>query len=53
MSSICSEKKKLYCVSCLFVNKICVCLFQKPAILQFLTSNNFFKKNGEVLFCLS
>ena len=46
-------KKKLYCVSCLFVNKICVCLFQKPAILQFLTSNNFLKRTVRYcFFCL-
>ena len=44
VSSICSEKKK-NCIAFL-VNLLAksVCLFQKPAILQFLTSNNFLKR---------
>ena len=49
MSSICSEKTVL---RFLFVNKICVCLFQKPAILQFLTSNNFLKRTVRYFFVL-
>ena len=49
MSSICSGKN---CIAFLvnLLTKICVCLFQKHAILQFLTSNNFFKRTVRYCF---
>ena len=49
MSSICSEKNCIAFLVNLLIKSVFV-YFQKPAILQFLTSNNFLKKNGEVLF---
>ena len=49
MSSICSEKKNVLRFL-LICYKICVCLFQKPAILQFLTSNNFLKRTVRYCF---
>ena len=49
VSSICSDKN---CIAFLvyLLKKICVCLFQKPAILQFLTSNNFLKRTVRYCF---
>ena len=52
MSSICSEKN---CIAFLvnLLTKSVVCLFQKPVILQFLTSNNFLKRTVRYCFFLS
>ena len=48
VSSICSEKKTVLCFLL-----ICLCLFiSKPAILQFLTSNNFLKRTVRYCFFL-